>query len=64
MSSCFRWKNGRSRVAQRDDVAAVLFEISSRPDADGLALDLVGGEEPIRDQLDAFISRRESDFEP
>lgn len=55
---------GRSNIEQRDDVASVLFELASRPDADGLALDLVGGEEPIRDQLDAFISKGESDFVP
>ncbi|KAF6750444.1 NADH(P)-binding-domain-containing protein [Ephemerocybe angulata] len=46
----------------RDDVALALFLLSDREDAAGLAIDFVGGNTPIIEGLDAFISRRVTDW--
>jgi len=48
----------------RDDVATTLALLAGRPDAHGLALDLVGGERPIAEALDTAIKKGESDFTP
>jgi hypothetical protein len=34
-----------------------------RPEAAGLAIDIVGGSEPLEEALDAIIKRGETDFE-
>lgn len=49
-------------ISQRDDVASVLAALVDRPDAAGLALDLVGGETPLKEALDAAIIKKETDF--
>ncbi|KAF6744885.1 NADH(P)-binding-domain-containing protein [Ephemerocybe angulata] len=46
----------------RDDVALALFLLSDRPEAAGLSIDLVGGETPVIEGLDAFISRGVTDW--
>ncbi|KZV75834.1 NAD(P)-binding protein [Peniophora sp. CONT] len=46
----------------RDDVAQALSVLVDRPDAAGLAVDMVGGDTPIADGLDAFIAKGETDF--
>ncbi|KAI0766415.1 NADH(P)-binding-domain-containing protein [Trametes elegans] len=46
----------------RDDVAKVLALLLNRPDAHGLALDLVGGETPVEEALDAAIKKGETDW--
>ncbi|KAG6900249.1 hypothetical protein C0993_000890 [Termitomyces sp. T159_Od127] len=46
----------------RDDVAKVLALLVDREDAAGLALDVVGGDTPIQEGLDAAIKRGETDF--
>ena len=43
-------------------MAVVLALLVDRPDAAGLAIDLVGGENPIPEALDAFIKKGETDF--
>ncbi|KAI0766409.1 NADH(P)-binding-domain-containing protein [Trametes elegans] len=56
---------GRTHITQvisRDDVAKVLALLLDRPDADGLALDVVGGEAPIEGALDAAIKKGETDW--
>jgi hypothetical protein len=47
---------------QRDDVAQTLALLVDRDDAAGLAIDVVGGETPIKEGLDAVIRRGETDF--
>jgi len=42
----------------RDDVATMLALLVDRPDAAGLALDIVGGDEPVEKALDAAIRNR------
>ncbi|KZT33074.1 NAD(P)-binding protein [Sistotremastrum suecicum HHB10207 ss-3] len=52
---------GKTHITEsisRDDVAATLALLVDRPDAGGLALDLVGGETPIAEALDAAIKDR------
>ncbi|KAJ7161149.1 NADH(P)-binding-domain-containing protein [Mycena filopes] len=46
----------------RDDVAAVLALLLDREDAAGLAIDMVGGETPIAEGLDAMVKKGETDF--
>jgi len=46
----------------RDDVAHVLALLAERPDASGLAIDLVGGDDDIPIALDKMIKRGETDF--
>ncbi|THH02314.1 hypothetical protein EW145_g6764 [Phellinidium pouzarii] len=41
----------------RDDVALTLALLAERPDAAGLGIDLVGGDENIEDGLDTFIKK-------
>ena len=43
-------------------MAKVLYLLLEREDAHGLGIDLVGGDEPLEDGLDAFIKKGESDF--
>ncbi|KAL5520184.1 hypothetical protein ACEPAG_9397 [Sanghuangporus baumii] len=45
-----------------DDVAFTLALLAGRPDAAGLAIDVVGGDDKIEDALDAFIKKGETDF--
>ena len=47
---------------QRDDVAEALAVLAERPDAAGLAIDMVGGTEDIGPALDKVIKRGETDF--
>ena len=47
---------------QRDDVAKTLALLVDRKDAACLAIDVVGGDVPIQDGLDAFIKKGETDF--
>ena len=47
---------------QREDVAAALAALVGREDASGLGIDVVGGETPIREALDAVIKKGETDF--
>lgn len=49
-------------VLQRDDVAKTLAVLVERPDAAGLAIDLVGGETPISEGIDAVVQKGETDF--
>ncbi|KZV75833.1 NAD(P)-binding protein [Peniophora sp. CONT] len=56
---------GRTHIApsiSRDDVALALSILIDRPDAAGLAVDMVGGDTSITEGLDAFIARGETDF--
>ncbi|EGN94738.1 hypothetical protein SERLA73DRAFT_187791 [Serpula lacrymans var. lacrymans S7.3] len=56
---------GRTHITttiSRDDVAKTLALLVNREDAAGLALDLVGGETPLEQALDAAISKGETDF--
>ncbi|KAF9449696.1 NAD(P)-binding protein [Macrolepiota fuliginosa MF-IS2] len=46
----------------RDDVAKVLALLVDREDAAGLGIDMVGGEIPVEEGLDAFIKKGETDF--
>jgi len=48
----------------REDVAATLALLADRPDAHGLILDLVSGEKPIADALNAAIEKGETEFLP
>ena len=43
-------------------MAKVLYLLLEREDAHGLGIDLVGGDEPLEDGLDAFVKKGESDF--
>ena len=47
---------------QRDDVAEALALLVDREDAAGLAIDLVGGDTPIKEAIDAVIEKGETDF--
>ena len=49
-------------ILQRDDVANVLALLAERPDASGLAIDFVGGDEDIPVALDKMIKKGETDF--
>lgn len=43
-------------------MAQALAVLVDRPDADGLAIDFVGGDTPIEEGLDAFIKKGETDW--
>jgi hypothetical protein len=47
---------------KRDDVAKALALLADREDAAGLAIDIIGGETPIEEALDAMIKNGETDF--
>ena len=47
---------------QRDDVAEALALLIDREDAAGLAIDIAGGDVPIKEALDAVIKKGETDF--
>ncbi|EPQ55983.1 NAD P-binding protein [Gloeophyllum trabeum ATCC 11539] len=47
-----------TRTISRDDVAKTLALLLDRPDAEGLALDLVGGDAPIEEKLDVAIKSK------
>ena len=47
---------------QRDDVAEALALLVDREDAAGLAIDIAGGDTPIKDAIDAVIKKGETDF--
>ncbi|KAF8814368.1 NAD(P)-binding protein [Phlegmacium glaucopus] len=49
-------------MISRDDVAEALALLVDREDAAGLAIDIVGGETPIKEGLDAAITKGETDF--
>ncbi|KIM81998.1 hypothetical protein PILCRDRAFT_820886 [Piloderma croceum F 1598] len=55
---------GKTHIAQisRQDVAQTLALLLDRDDAAGLALDVIGGQTPIADALDAAIKKGESAF--
>ncbi|KXN90764.1 hypothetical protein AN958_03651, partial [Leucoagaricus sp. SymC.cos] len=46
----------------RDDVAKALALLVDRVDAAGLTIDIVGGETPVAEALDAVIKKGETDF--
>ncbi|RXW22281.1 hypothetical protein EST38_g3583 [Candolleomyces aberdarensis] len=50
------------RTISRDDVALALSLLVDREDAAGLAIDLGGGETPIKEGLDLVIRRRATDW--
>ena len=43
-------------------MALALSILVDRPDAAGLAVDMVGGDAPIAEGLDTFIAKGETDF--
>ncbi len=49
-------------LLKRDDVAKTLALLVGRDDAAGLAIDVIGGDTPIEEALDAFIKKGETDF--
>ncbi|KXN83269.1 hypothetical protein AN958_01640 [Leucoagaricus sp. SymC.cos] len=51
-----------SPTISRDDVAKALELLVDREDAAGLAIDLVGGDTPLEEGLEAFIKKGETDF--
>ncbi|KAG6840010.1 hypothetical protein C0991_009642 [Blastosporella zonata] len=55
---------GRTHLGSitRDDVAKALALLADREDAAGLALDMVGGDTPIEQSLNAAIRKGETDF--
>ncbi|KAF8994873.1 NADH(P)-binding-domain-containing protein [Cyathus striatus] len=56
---------GRTHITttiSRDDVAEALALLVDREDAASLAIDIVGGDTPIGEGLDAFIKKGETDF--
>ncbi|TFK68768.1 hypothetical protein BDN72DRAFT_878805 [Pluteus cervinus] len=56
---------GRTPIAamiSRDDVAKALVALLGREDANGLALDIIEGETPLDEALDAAIKKGETDF--
>ena len=48
---------------KRDDVAKVLQMLVDRPEAAGLAIDIVGGSDCLEDALGYMIKRGDTDFE-
>ncbi|KAJ3560118.1 hypothetical protein NP233_g11043 [Leucocoprinus birnbaumii] len=46
----------------RDDVANILALLVEREDTGGLTIDVIGGETPIEEGLDAFVKKGETDF--
>ncbi|GLB44433.1 putative NAD(P)H-binding [Lyophyllum shimeji] len=51
-----------TRQISRDDVAKALELLLDREDAAGLAIDIVGGDTPLEEALDAAIKKGETDF--
>jgi len=51
-----------STTISREDVAKALAVLADREDAAGLAIDIVGGETPIEEGLDAVIKKGDTDF--
>ena len=49
-------------IWQRDDVAKALATLVDREDAAGLAIDIIGGDAPIEEGLDAFVKKGETDW--
>jgi len=49
-------------MISRDDVAEALALLIDREDAAGLAIDIAGGDMPIKEALDAVIKKGETDF--
>lgn len=47
---------------QRDDLAEVIKTVIEIPDAKGLAMDIVGGEEPIAEGVKRFVKKGVSDW--
>lgn len=56
------WLAWADRDLKRDDVAEVLALLVDREDAGGLGIDVVGGDRPIGEGLDAFLEKGETDF--
>ncbi|KZV79817.1 NAD(P)-binding protein [Exidia glandulosa HHB12029] len=56
---------GRTHIEQipRADVAAVLAELLGRPEAKGLALDLMSGDVPVAQAAEAAIAKGETDWQ-
>ncbi|PPR00297.1 hypothetical protein CVT24_004587 [Panaeolus cyanescens] len=50
------------KTISRDDVAHALALLVDREDANGLAIDIVGGDTPIQQGIDAKIKQGETDF--
>jgi len=50
------------KMISRDDVAEALALLIDREDAAGLAIDIAGGDMPIKEALDAVIKKGETDF--
>jgi len=55
-------KTHLGKMISRDDVAEALALLVDREDAAGLAIDIAGGDEPIKEALDAVIKKGETDF--
>ncbi|KAI0030548.1 NAD(P)-binding protein [Vararia minispora EC-137] len=56
---------GRTHITtqvSRDDVALALSLLVDRPDAAGLAIDMVGGDKSVPDQVEDFIKKGETDW--
>jgi len=56
---------GRTHLGEmisRDDVAEALALLVDREDAAGLAIDIAGGDTPIKEALDAVVKKGETDF--
>lgn len=49
-------------LTQRQDIAQALALLLDREDAAGLAIDVVGGDTPISQGLDAAIKKKESAY--
>ncbi|EIM86304.1 uncharacterized protein STEHIDRAFT_111790 [Stereum hirsutum FP-91666 SS1] len=49
-------------LLSRDDLAEVLKAVIENPDAKGLAMDIVGGEEPIAEGVERFVKKGVSDW--
>ncbi|SJL12400.1 related to UPF0659 protein C216.03 [Armillaria ostoyae] len=54
-------KTHLSPTVSRDDVAKALFLLATRQDANGLGIDMVGGENPIEDELDSAIKQLQTE---
>ncbi|PBK71189.1 NAD(P)-binding protein [Armillaria solidipes] len=54
-------KTHLSPTISRDDVAKALFLLATRQDANGLGIDMVGGENPIEDELDSAIKQLQTE---
>ncbi|KAK7055510.1 hypothetical protein R3P38DRAFT_3304729 [Favolaschia claudopus] len=61
IAAYMKWKYGADKNL-RDDVATALAALLDREDAAGLAIDMVGGEPPTAEGLDAMIKKGETDF--